>query len=154
MARRVGGRSASISRVAISRLANDDANAAIAVVPKLREMLKRLDEQIAGAPAASFEDFDAPRNVLGRRRSTVLEALSATAHQHPELAHQIALEYLSRMERGQPAGPFATLLSPATPDANRMVVIALLNNGNTATGSSQAKRRTVTVSIRSRSWHP
>jgi hypothetical protein len=123
-----------ISRVAISRLANFDANAAIAVVPKLREMLKRLDEQFAGAPAASFEDRDALRNVLGRRRSTVLEALSATAHQNPELAHQIALEYLSRMERGQPAGPFAPLLSPATPDANRMVVIALLNKENTANG--------------------
>ena len=81
-----------------------------------------------------FEDFDALRNVLERRRSTVLEALSATAHQNPELAHEIALEYLSRMERGQPAGPFAPLLSPATPDANRMVVIALLNNENTANG--------------------
>jgi hypothetical protein len=29
-------------------------------------MLKRLDQQFAGAPAASFEDFDAPRRVLDR----------------------------------------------------------------------------------------
>lgn len=72
--------------------------------------------------------------MLRSRRSSVLEALSATAHGSPALAHEIALEYLSRIEDGQPAGPFATLLSPDTPETNRTVVLALLNNPNAATG--------------------
>ena len=64
----------------------------------------------------------------------MLEALSATAHHNPVLAHEIALEYLSRMDDGQPVGPFSTLLSPDTADANRMVVMALLNNSNVDKG--------------------
>ncbi len=123
-----------ISRVDISRLAEVDTDAAIAVVPRLREMLKELDEQLAGAPTASLEDFKSPKRVLHRRRFSVLEALSATAHHNPALAHEIALEYLSRMENGQPIGSFATLLSPDTPEANRMVVMALLNNANVEKG--------------------
>ena len=119
-----------ISRVDISRLAEVNTDAAIAVVPRLREMLKKLDKQLAAVPASTYGSNSAvsPQAVLPRRRSAVLEALSATAHHNPVLAHEIALEYLSRMEDGQPVGPFSTLLSPDTPDANRMVMMALLNN--------------------------
>ena len=42
------------------------------------------------------------------------------------------LEYLSRREQGQPAGPFSTLLSPGTSEVNRTVVLALLKNPGSA----------------------
>ena len=132
-----------ISRVDISRLAEViSTDAAIAVVPRLREMLKQLDEQLVGAPAPNPEEFDSPRPVRGGRRISVLEALSATAHHSPPLAHEIALEYLSRMRDEQPVGPFATLLSADTPEANRTVVMELLRNTNVAKGElgSVAKR--------------
>jgi hypothetical protein len=111
----------------ISRLAEVNTDAAIAVVPRLREMLKILDEQFAGTPA-SPDNVLSQLAVLRRRQSEVLEAMSAIAHHNPVLAHDIALEFLRRMRDGLPAGPFSTLLSPGTPDTNRMVVLELLNN--------------------------
>lgn len=121
----VGGENSTreISRCDISRLAEVDAHAAIAVVPRLRELLKQLDEQFAGS-LSTTDGFTSPK---GFRRISVLEALSATAHQDPALAHEIALEYLERMKDGRPAGPFATLLSPNTPETNRLVATSLLN---------------------------
>lgn len=114
----------------IARLAEVDPGAAVAAVPRIRALLKKYDEQLASvpAPAASADGSNvyvalpAPH----RHRLKVLEALSACAHGDPALAHEIALEYLSRREKGQPSGPFATLLSPETPEANRLVVRALL----------------------------
>ena len=134
-----------ISRVDILRLAEVDPDAAIAAVPRLREMLKQLDEQLVGEPAASPEDFDSPHQVLRRRRISVLEAVSATAHHSPALAHEIALEYLSRMREDQPIGPFGPLLSPPTPETNRMVVMELLRNTN-------AKGELASVAKRIRDW--
>ncbi len=123
-----------IARVDISRLAMVSPEVAIAVVPRLREMLKQLDEQLAGAPAPNPENSDSPHEVLRRLRISVLEALSATAGHSPALAHEVAIEYLSRMGDGQPSGPFALLLSPGRPETNRMVVLELLRNTNAAEG--------------------
>jgi hypothetical protein len=131
-----------ISRVDIARLAEVAPDAAIAVVPTLREMLKQLDERLVGAPAPSPEVLGAPPQRLRGQRISVLEALSATAGHSPALAHEIALEYLSRMREDQPIGPFAPLLSPGTPEANRKVVMELLGNTDVAKGelASLAKR--------------
>ncbi len=65
---------------------------------------------------------------LRTRQHSVLAALSATAHTNPELASEIALEYLQRMQEGQTVGPFGTLLSPDTTEVNHKVVLALLEN--------------------------
>ena len=113
-----------LSPLDISRLAEVDKEAAIALVPRLREMLKQLDQQLR----------DAPTPGLRQRQASVLEALSAIAHHSSALADDLALEYLSRMHDGQPTGPFATLLLPDNPEVNRMVVIDLLGNANSAKG--------------------
>lgn len=131
-----------ISRVDISRLAEVDTDAAIAVVPRLREMLKQLDEQLVDAPEASPEVFYSSRAIRPPRIS-VLKALAATAHHSPALAHEIALQYLSRMRDEQPTGPFAPLLSADTPEANRMVVIQLLRNTNVAKGELASVARAI-----------
>ncbi len=127
-----------ISRVEIARLAEVSPDAAIAAVPKIREMLKQLDEQLVGAPSPGSADVDTQYQVLRRQRISVLEALSVTAHQSPSLAREIALEYLGRMRDGQPVGPFATLLSPDTPKANRMVVMELLRHTNAGRGDLES----------------
>lgn len=58
----------------------------------------------------------------------LLEALSVLAHHSSALANEIALEYLEPMKQDRPVGFFATLLSPDTPDANRIVVTELLRD--------------------------
>ena len=130
------------SRVDIPRLAEVDTHAALAVVPKLRAILKQLDAQLAGVPVVSPENSNSPQGLLHRRRHSVLDAMSAIAYHDPELAHEIALEYLNRMADGRPAGPLATLLSRDTPEANRIVVSTLLRDANAAEGelASVAKR--------------
>lgn len=127
-------KSSDIWRVHLSRLAEVDADAAVAVVPRLRAMLKQLDQQLAVAPLASPEDSQSPYQSLRRRQTSVLQALSTIARASPALAHEIAMEYLGRMRDQQSTGPFAPLLSPDTPEVNRRVVIELLRDTNVAKG--------------------
>jgi len=116
-----------LSQVEIPQFTKVDEDIALAAVPTLRAILKKLDEQLEGDAAARIQH---PNSVLSplRRRSFVLAALSAIAHHDPTLAHEIALEYLDRIKDGRAAGPFDTLLSSKTPEANRKVVIALISN--------------------------
>jgi hypothetical protein len=120
-----------ISRNDISRLAATNPNAAIALVPQIRQILHELDQQVAREPAVAITT-DSPPNSLRIRQYSVLAALSAAAHYSPELACDIALEYVQRLEQGQPIGPFSTLLSPDTSEVNRTVVLALLKNPGSA----------------------
>jgi hypothetical protein len=133
------------ARADLPRLAEVNTDAAIAMVPRLREMLKKLDEQLASAPTASLEGSNSPKLVHHGRRLPVLEALAAIAHHHPVLAHEIALDYLSRMENGQSV-PFAPLLSPDTPETNQIVVRALLRN------ASVAKEELASIARKIRDW--
>jgi hypothetical protein len=116
-----------ISRSDITRLAAIDSNTAKAVVPQIRQILQEIEQQITRLPAASATE-SVPGMKLRMRQHSVLAALSATAHTTPELASEIALEYLQRMQEGQTVGPFSTLLSPNTTEVNRKVVLALLEN--------------------------
>ena len=116
-----------ISRSDITRLAALHSNTATAVVPQIRQILQEIDQQITSLPPASATESD-PGMKLRMRQHSVLAALSATAHTNPELASEIALEYLQRMQDGQTVGPFSTLLSPNTTEVNRKVVLALLEN--------------------------
>ncbi len=119
-------KSRQIARVDILRLAELAPDVAIAAVPKIREMLGELDKQVAAATAPAVSNADPNRQGVRLLRTSVLEALSATARHDPKLAHEIAMEYLRRLEQGQPAGPFDILLSAETPEATRKVILALL----------------------------
>jgi hypothetical protein len=88
-----------ISRVEIARLADVSPDAAIAAVPKIREMLRQLDEQLVGAPPPGSADVDTPYQLLRRRRISVLEALSVTARHSPPLAHEIAGQAATTMPK-------------------------------------------------------
>jgi hypothetical protein len=92
----------------LSRLGKLNPDAALAVVPRLRAMLNERDLQ--QLPPGG-----------------VLQAISATACVSPPLAQEIAIEYLGRARDGKPRGPLAPLLSQDTPEANRRVVIALID---------------------------
>jgi hypothetical protein len=129
-----------ILQVDIPRLAELDAEAALAVVPRLRQMLTMLDEQLAGAPAASLLEASSPNRALHQRRISLLAALSAIAGQDSALAHELDLEYLTRMEDGQFARALAILLSPATPEANRKAVLALLPSADQGELGTLAKK--------------
>jgi hypothetical protein len=119
-------KSRQIARVDILRLAELAPDAAIAAVPKIREMLGELDKQVSDAPPPAVSNADPNRQGVRLLRTSVLEALSAMARHDPKLAHEVAVEYLRRLEQGQPAGPFDILLSAETPEATRKVILALL----------------------------
>jgi hypothetical protein len=123
-----------LTQVDIPRLAKLDPQAALAQVPRLRALLKKLDNELAGAPATSLQDPRSPAGLMHRRRISVLGALAAIAHHDPALAYEIAQEYLRRLAEGQPVGPLTALVSPDAPAANRLVVLALLDNPDLAKG--------------------
>lgn len=137
-----------ISQVDIARLAEVAPDVGIAMVPRLREMLRQMDEQVIDEPPPppSHVDSGAPPRGLRGRRISVLEALSVTAGHDPALAHEVAMEYLGRLREGLPAGPFGPLLSPETPEANRTVVMELLRDPTLARGEL------VAVGKRIRDW--
>jgi hypothetical protein len=134
-----------ISQVDIGRLAEVAPDVAIAIVRRLRDMLKQMDEQVIDEPPPppSHVAAGAPPRGLRGRRISVLEALSVTAGHDPALAHEIAMEYLGRMGEGLPAGPFGPLLSPETSEANRMVVMELLRDPTVAPGELGAVGRRI-----------
>ena len=47
------------------------------------------------------------------------------------------------MRNGQPIGPFATLLSPDTPEASRKVVLELLDTTHVAKGELPSLAKTI-----------
>lgn len=114
-----------LATVDIPRVAEANPQAALSVVPRLREMWRQLDLKQAN-PAPNAPQGETSPYALGQREYSVLVALSAMARHDTAVACEIAAEYLRRMKAGQQAGPFETLLSPKTPETNREVVLELL----------------------------
>ncbi len=114
-----------LATVDIPRVADVNPQAALAVVPRLREMWRQLDLKRAD-PTPNAPQWEASPYTLGQREYSVLVALSVTARHDSAVACEIAAEYLRRMKAGQQAGPFEMLLSPETRETNRVVVLELM----------------------------
>jgi hypothetical protein len=124
-----------LATVDVPRVAEVNPQAALSIVPRLREMWRQLDLKRAN-PTPDAPQGEASPYTLGQREYSVLVALSAAAHYDPSIAREIAAEYLRRMKAGQQAGPFEMLLSPETRETNREVVLELLQEAAAASDDS------------------
>lgn len=125
----------------LSRIAKAAPHAAADMVPRLRVMLAQIDQQ-----GSEIRD-DSPQvndPTFQRHRNAVLESLSAIATASPEVSKEIALDYLSRLQKNKVAGPFAPLLSLENPDVTCSVVSELLRRRSNMT----SELHSVAIAIR------